>query len=92
MTVRRHSPLAAQVAERQRQREIETRHRRQRVEILGLPHCRLCGGATASVPDDEPELACVCDARRSALVARCLRRANEGALIDYAELADQVAR
>lgn len=51
-----------------RERQIENITRRTRVEILGLPYCRVCGGATGDTAD--VELVCVCMIRQVELQRR----------------------
>lgn len=75
------APLPDDVARR--------RVRAQRVERLGIPWCRTCGGAT-----DEPEdrsLWCDCHERHAELIARAHRLLDEHRDPDQMRLADVVA-
>lgn len=56
------------VEQRQRARRSEDLHRKIRTEILGLPYCLVCGGATAGT--DDLEVTCVCNRRLLALQLR----------------------
>lgn len=58
-----------------RERRSADTHRRLRVEILGLPWCRTCGGATDHT--DDPELVCVCERRKAELQDRLARIAGD---------------
>jgi len=52
--------------ERRRARRI----RSQKTELLGLPACDICAGATSGSTD--PEVVCVCAAERARLNARII--------------------
>lgn len=67
----------------------ERRVRAQRVERLGIPHCRMCGGATGE-PEDVT-LRCDCDQVRHDLVTRAVALANEHRGEDHRILADVIA-
>lgn len=76
---RTDAPRSAALQDRDRERATVAITRRNRVEILRLPYCRLCGGATGGLDqlgDDvvgRDELACVCERQKHALVDRVAR-------------------
>ncbi len=72
-----------------RDRGHERRVRAQRVERLGIPFCRMCGGATGE-PEDIT-LRCDCDDVRHELVQRAASLANEHRGADHRVLADVIA-
>jgi hypothetical protein len=59
------------VTERDHERRQADKLRRRRTELLHLPWCRICGGATSGT--DETEIMCVCLERQAEFAAR-LRR------------------
>lgn len=67
----------------------ERRVRAQRVERLGIPFCRTCGGATGE-PDDA-SLRCDCDVVRHELVQRAVALAHQHRDPEHRVLSDVVA-
>lgn len=91
MTMARpHSGLAAQAAEDQRHARARDTIRKSRTELLHLPWCRICGGATEWPVDTEnpDELRCVCADRATALEARLRRLVGQPTIDEHVDVTE----